>query len=102
MDDSNRVLLINEDTILKGEITNGGRIEICGYVEGTIVGDNLIVRPGGRCYGTIDVQSAEIYGTLQGEISVRQLMSVRSTGSVSGNVQYGRLAMEFGGDLTAD
>jgi cytoskeletal protein CcmA (bactofilin family) len=102
VDDSNRALLINEDTVLRGEISNGGRIEICGYVEGNIVGDDLIIRPSGRCYGTIDVQSAEIYGTLQGEIAVRQLMSVRSTGSVTGNVQYGRLAMELGGDLTAE
>lgn len=102
MDDRNRVLLINADTVLKGEISNGGRIEICGYVEGNIVGDDLVIQPGGRCHGTINVQSAEIYGTLQGDIAVRHLMNVRSTGCVTGNVQYGRLAMELGGDLSAE
>jgi hypothetical protein len=29
-------------------------------------------------------------------------MNVRSTGCVTGNVQYGRLAMELGGDLSAE
>ncbi len=102
MDDSNRVLFINADTVLRGEISNGGRIEICGYVEGNIIGEDLIVQPGGRCYGTINVQSAEIHGTLQGDIAVRQLMNVRSTGCVTGNVKYGRLSMELGADMSAE
>ena len=102
VDDSNRVLLINADTVLRGEISNGGRIEICGYVEGNVVGEDLVIRPGGRCYGTIEVQTADIQGTLQGEIAVRHLMNVRSTGCVTGNVKYGRLAMELGGDLSAE
>lgn len=102
VDDSNRVLFINADTVLRGEISNGGRIEICGYVDGTVIGEHLVVQPGGRCHGTIKVQSAEIQGTLQGDIAVRQLMNVRSTGSVSGKVQYGRLSMDLGGDLSAE
>ena len=102
MDDSNRVLFINADTVLRGEISNGGRIEICGYVEGNIIGEDLIVQPGGRCFGTINVQSAEIHGTLQGDIAVRQLMNVRSTGCVTGNVKYGRLSMELGADMSAE
>jgi len=102
VDDSNRVLFINADTVLRGEISNGGRIEICGYVEGNIIGEDLIVQPGGRCFGTINVQSAEIHGTLQGDIAVRQLMNVRSTGCVTGNVKYGRLSMELGADMSAE
>lgn len=102
MDDSSRVLVIGADTSLKGEVRNGGRIEIYGYVEGEVSGDLLIVQPGGRCYGTVKVESADVHGTLQGEVFVRQLITIRTGGSVTGNVQYGRLAMEMGGNLSAE
>ncbi len=102
MEDKSRVLIIREDTFLKGEIRNGGRIEVFGYVEGDIFGDLLVVQPGGRCFGKVKVDSADVHGQLQGEILVRQLISIRGTGEVTGNVKYGRLAMEMGGTLTAE
>ncbi len=57
MDDKSRALIIREDTFLKGEIRNGGRIEVFGYVEGEIAGDLLIVQPGGRCFGKVKVKT---------------------------------------------
>ena len=102
MNDSSRVLVIGADTSLIGEVRNGGRIEIYGYVEGEVSGDLLIVQPGGRCYGTVQVETADVHGTLQGEVFVKQLITIRTGGSVTGNVQYGRLAMEMGGNLSAE
>jgi cytoskeletal protein CcmA (bactofilin family) len=96
------VLVIGEDTYLKGDIRNGGRIEVFGYIEGSVKGDQLVVQPGGRCYGTVKVDSADIHGNLQGEIFVKQLITIRGPGSVTGNVQYGRLAMEIGANLSAE
>ncbi len=102
MGDSSRVLVIGEDTFLKGEVRNGGRIEVYGYIEGGVAGEHLIVKPGGRCFGTIQVEDADVHGTLQGEVFVNQLITIRSTGSVAGNVQYGRLSMEMGANLSAE
>ena len=102
VEDTSRVLVIREDTFLKGEIRNGGRIEVFGYVEGDVAGDLLIVQPGGRCYGRVKVESADVRGELQGDIVVRQLITIRSSGVVTGNVKYGKLSMEMGGALTAE
>jgi cytoskeletal protein CcmA (bactofilin family) len=92
----------NKTPSSKGEIRNGGRIEVFGYIEGDIAGDLLVVQPGGRCFGNVKVESADIHGTLQGEVFVRQLITIRGSGSVNGNIKYGRLAMEIGGNLTAE
>jgi cytoskeletal protein CcmA (bactofilin family) len=100
--DSSRVLVIGEDTFLKGDVRNGGRIEVYGYIEGGIAGEQLVVKPGGRCFGTVEVKDADVQGTVQGEVFVKQLITIRSSGSVAGNVQYGRLAMELGANLTAE
>src|SRR5262249_26260232 len=60
------------------------------------------IHPSGQCYGTVKTESAEVRGTLQGHVVVKHLISIRDTGSVSGNVQYGALAMEAGGNLSAE
>jgi hypothetical protein len=56
----------------------------------------------GRCYGTIKSESAEVHGDMQGEVVVKNLISISSSGSVSGNVRYGKLALEQGGNLSAE
>jgi cytoskeletal protein CcmA (bactofilin family) len=96
------LLVIREDTIIKGEIRNCRQMEVYGYVEGNVAADSLLIHPSGQCYGTVKTESAEIRGTLQGDVVVKHLISIRDTGSVSGNVQYGALAMEPGGNLTAE
>jgi cytoskeletal protein CcmA (bactofilin family) len=96
------LLVIREDTFLKGEIRNCRQIEIYGYVEGELSANSLLVHEGGRFYGTARTDSADIHGTLQGEVRVKHLINIRSNGSVSGNVQYGQLAMEAGGNLSAE
>ena len=96
------ILVVREDTIIKGEIRNCRQMEVYGYVEGDVAADKLLIHPSGQCYGTVKTESAEIRGTLQGDVVVKHLISIRDTGSVSGNVQYGQLAMEPGGNLTAE
>lgn len=95
-------LVVREDTIIKGEIRNCKQMEVYGYVEGDVAAAQLLVHKGGQCYGTVKTDTAEVEGTLQGDVVVKNLISIRSSGSVSGNVQYGRLAMELGANLSAE
>ncbi len=60
------------------------------------------MHPGGRCFGKVRVESADVRGQLQGDIHVRQRMNIRGGGEVVGNVKYNKLAMELGGVLSAD
>ena len=101
MTDNRGVLVIAEDAILKGEIRNCREIEIYGYVEGLVEAGNVIIHPQGRLFGNLKADSAEIQGQLQGEVRIKNLISIRKMGTVSGNVKYGRLAMEEGADLSA-
>lgn len=96
------VLILREDAIFKGEIRNCRQIEIYGYVEGDVAAQSLLVHQGGRCFGTIKTDQAEIHGTVQGDVVVKHLINIRSSGSVTGNVQYGQLAMEIGANLSAE
>ena len=56
------------------------------YVEGDVAAAQLLVHKGGQCYGTVKTDTAEVEGTLQGDVVVKNLISIKSSGSVSGNM----------------
>jgi cytoskeletal protein CcmA (bactofilin family) len=95
-------LVVREDTIIKGEIRNCRQMEVYGYVEGDVAADQLLVHKNGRCYGTVKTDSAEVHGDLQGTVVVKNLINIHDSGSVSGNVRYGKLALAAGGSLSAE
>ncbi len=77
-------------------------MEIRGYVEGELAADAVLIHQGGTFYGTLKSDTADVAGSVQGEVFVKNLISIRSSGSVNGNVRYGQLAMEMGADLSAE
>ena len=101
MSDNRGVLIIGEETVLTGEIKNCREIEIYGHVDGKLDAGNIIVHQQGSLFGTVKAESAVIHGHMQGDARIKQLISIRSTGTVNGNVKYGRLAMEEGAELAA-
>lgn len=102
MTGQNGTLIIGEGTILRAKVSNCRQLEVAGYVDGDVETESLIVHRGGRCYGTIHAGSADVSGTMQGRIGVRQLIHIHPTGDVSGSVRYGRLSMDAGGSLSAE
>jgi len=98
------VLVITEDTVIRGvrELRNCRQLEVFGYLEGDVAAQSVLVHRNGRLFGKLRSDNAEIHGTLQGEVVVKHLIDIRSSGNVSGNVRYGKLALEVGGNLSAE
>ena len=95
-------MVVMAHTSISGKISNCGVLEVHGYIDGIIQAERIIVRETGKLYGTIEAGEVEVHGETQGDIKVAHLIQIGRTGSVAGNVQYGQLAMEPGGDLSAD
>ena len=102
MSERDGLVIINADTAFEGSIKNCKRLEIFGYVQGQVDAGELVVHSGGDFYGTAKTSSAEVSGTLQGDVVVNGLIRIHPTGVVAGNVHYGRLAMDQGANLSAD
>lgn len=96
------VLIIADGTVLQGRVGNCSELEVFGYVDGQVATERLIVHKGGRCFGNVKAGTADVHGTLQGTIGVKELIHIRETGDVSGTVRYGRMSMEMGGSLSAE
>lgn len=100
--DRDGIVIISSDTAFKGALRNCKRLEIFGYVEGEVTTGELVVHDGGNFFGQAQTDTANVSGTVQGDIVVGGLIKIHSTGVVAGNVHYGRLAMDTGGHLSAE
>lgn len=102
MDKSNYQTIVGADLFIMGEMRNASRVLVLGLIDGSLSAEHVVVRQGGRIHGTLIADSAEIDGEVQGNVLVRQLIQIGSTGSVRGEVHYGRIAMQAGAELSAD
>ncbi|MEM7747129.1 MAG: polymer-forming cytoskeletal protein [Pseudomonadota bacterium] len=102
MSQQSGVMTIMEHTSITGRIGKCKVLELHGYVDGEVEADRIVVHETGRLYGKINAGEAEINGDVQGEVTIRNLIKIGRVGSVSGNVQYGQMAMEAGANLSAD
>jgi cytoskeletal protein CcmA (bactofilin family) len=99
---SRSTTIIAEDMVVRGDIKNGGLVEVRGYVEGSVAADRLLVHQSGRVYGTVRADNADINGRLQGTVFIKHLINIGNSGAVAGDVRYGQLALAAGGDLDAN
>ncbi len=95
-------VIIAADTAVTGSIRSCQTAEVFGYVEGEVTARNVIVHEGGRVFGKLRAEAAEVHGAFQGQAHIKNLMRIGRTGTVSGNIRYGQLAMELGGELSVE
>lgn len=100
--DGDGMVLIGKGTTVVGEVGNCSKVEIQGHLEGSIVADRVIIREGGSIKGGMHAGHAEVCGVVDGEVLVEELLDVRSTGRVIGEIAYGKLAVEVGGDIAGN
>jgi cytoskeletal protein CcmA (bactofilin family) len=99
---SRSTTIIAEDMVVRGDIKNGGLVEVRGYIEGSVAADRLLVHESGRVYGTVRADNADVNGRLQGTVFIKHLINIGNSGAVAGDVRYGQLALAAGGDLDAN
>lgn len=96
-----RLNRIVEGTNIQGEIKSDSNIRIDGKVKGTITTKGkLVLGPSGFIEGEVICASADIEGTITGKITVDQLLSLKSTAKINGDILTGKLAIEPGAVFT--
>jgi cytoskeletal protein CcmA (bactofilin family) len=96
---ANGIIVVGKGASMMGEITNCSRVEIAGELDGNILAQSVIVRPGGRVKGTVCVEEAEVHGTIEGQLLVERHLDIASTATIVGELSYGSIAIAPGGRL---
>ncbi|MBX5439281.1 MAG: polymer-forming cytoskeletal protein [Thermoflavifilum sp.] len=88
------VNLIASGTLIRGHITSAGDIRIDGKLDGTLSTDaRVVVGKEGEIHGDIICKSADIMGKVKGTIRVEDLLSLKETAVVDGDIYTHRLEM---------
>ncbi len=93
--------IITSGTLIKGDITASGDFRLDGTLEGNIqLNGKLVVGDNGIVNGNILCQNANIIGTVNGNLSVKELLSLHSTARVKGDILINKLSIEPGAVFT--
>ncbi|MCX7382449.1 MAG: polymer-forming cytoskeletal protein [Alphaproteobacteria bacterium] len=96
-----RTLTIGRGISVQGVVQDAERLVIEGTVESTILhAMELMVAQGGVFRGEVEVEDAEVGGTIDGTLTARGSLIVRATGKVLGTARCRRLQVEDGGQIT--
>lgn len=93
--DGSSVNLVASGTTITGDVKSTSDLRIDGTLDGTlIVKGKLVVGPSGRIEGTVECQNADISGEIKGKISVGELLMLRSTAKINGDIFTGKISIE--------
>jgi cytoskeletal protein CcmA (bactofilin family) len=89
--------IIGPGTKIIGDIETNGDIRIDGQIEGNIKSKGkVVVGSNGMIKGEVFCGNAELAGSLNGKINVTELLSLKASSKVSGDIKTGKLNIEPG------
>ena len=96
-------LIVGPNIKLKGvEITDCDTLVVEGLVEATMDSRVMQIAQQGAFKGSAEIDIAEIHGTFDGDLVVRDKLIIYATGKVTGKIRYGKVVIEEGGQLSGE
>src|ERR1700758_4585260 len=101
--DSASVNLIASGTVITGDIKTEGDFRIDGTLQGTlVVKGKLVVGSNGHIQGEIECQNADVSGEVKGRINVVELLALRATARINGDIITGKISIEPDAQFTGN
>lgn len=89
--------LLVKGTVVKGDVKAESDIRVDGIIEGSLICDSkVVIGPTGFVNGTITCRDAVIEGRLEGNIVVSDLLNLRKTAQLKGEIETSKLIVEAG------
>lgn len=100
-DPERRTLVVGRGISVQGTVTDCERLVVQGTVESALIqATEIEISIGGMFKGGVEVEDAVIAGTIDGTVTARGSLLVKSTGRVLGTAHCRRLQVEDGGQIT--
>ena len=97
----NLVNIISKNTIIDGSIRSESDVRVDGTVKGTLITKSkVVVGQGGIVEGDVICNDADVAGVLKAKITVSQLLSLKSSAKLNGDIVTNKLSIEPGATFT--
>jgi len=94
--------IIGKNTSIAGDVISEGDFRIDGKVDGTIkTSGRVVIGKTGSGKGKVECNNADIEGKFSGELFVSNLLTLKATAKISGDVVIGKLSVEPGAEFNA-
>ncbi len=92
---------IGPETTIRGDIISEGNFRLDGILEGSIdTQGKVVVGDKGLIQGEVFCQNADVEGTIKGKIQVTQLLALKATAKIHGDLLVDKLSIEPGANFT--
>lgn len=93
--ESSSINLIGNGTSITGDINSNGDVRIDGALKGNLtISGKLVVGPSGNIEGNVICQNADVSGEIHGTVSVSELLSLKSSAKLLGDIITGKISIE--------
>lgn len=101
--DSNAINIIGVGTEITGDVNTNGDIRIDGFLSGNVVTEGkLVVGETGKIKGEVHCKNSEVLGMIEGKIKVRELVTLKSSARIYGDIVTQKLSIEPGSLFTGN
>ena len=98
---SSSINLIGNGTNIEGEVKSNGDIRVDGVITGSVTSKSkVVVGSTGKIEGDIFCQNADVSGTVKGKTMVAEMLFLKSTAIINGDIHTGKLVVEVGATFT--
>ena len=103
IESTNAINLISAGTQVKGDVESNSGIRIDGQLQGKMdIKGKVVIGASGQILGDIICQTLEISGQITGNVHAADLVSLKSTARMNGEIIARKLAIEPGAVFTGN
>lgn len=101
--DNTSINLISNGTDIIGDVKSSGDIRIDGSLTGNLnIKGKVVIGPAGKVSGEILCKNSEVSGLIEGKIIVEQLLSLKASATILGDIATFKLSVEPGAKFTGN
>jgi cytoskeletal protein CcmA (bactofilin family) len=101
--DNSTINLISIGTDITGDIKSTGDIRIDGSLKGNLnTKGKVVIGPTGKVSGEVICKNSEVSGVVEGKINVGQLLNLKSSSKILGDITTLKLSIEPGAIFTGN
>jgi cytoskeletal protein CcmA (bactofilin family) len=101
--DNTTINLISSGTEINGDVVSAGDIRIDGTISGTLnTKGKVVLGPTGKVKGEVFCKNSEISGAIEGKITVSQLLTLKASCRIEGDILASKLSIEPGAKFTGN
>ena len=101
--DNTTINLISTGTDIFGDVKSSGDIRIDGTLTGNLnTKGKVVIGPTGKVKGEVICKNSEVAGLIEGKIIVGQLLNLKATSKINGDIITSKLSIEPGAVFTGN